>query len=58
MNIIYPLHLPQHVSTDLDGHHQVVVQIHKKKSILGSCLPLIDTKCDILVSWLLLKMVE
>lgn len=33
MNIMKSLHLLQHVSADVHGHRQVVVQIHNKKSI-------------------------
>jgi hypothetical protein len=38
MNIMYSLHL-LHVSADLHGHHQVVVQIHNKNGILAIGLP-------------------
>jgi hypothetical protein len=58
MNIIYSLHLQQHVSVDLYGHHQVLVQIHKKKSILGKGLPVTDTKYDIFVAWIFFQIVE
>jgi hypothetical protein len=37
-------YLLQHVSADLYGRHHVVVQIHKKKSILQRGLPFTDTK--------------
>jgi hypothetical protein len=58
MNIIFSLHLQQHVSVDLYSHHQVVVKIHKKKSILGKGHPVEDTKYDIFVAWLLFQIME
>lgn len=54
-NTAYEYHVfvfTKYVLDDLYGHHQVVVQIHKKKSVLGRGLPFTDTKY-ILVSWLL-----
>ena len=51
LNIICSLHLLQYVSTDLHGHHEVVVKIHANKSILGIGFPLTDTKYNNLVSW-------
>jgi hypothetical protein len=48
MKIMYSLYLPQHVSADLHGHQQVVVQIYKKKSILGRGFPYTDIKDIIL----------
>jgi len=45
MNIIY-----SYVSPDLHGHHQVVIQIHQKKCILGTVLPFTYIIYDILVT--------
>jgi hypothetical protein len=52
------IYLLQHVSADLYGHRQEVVQIHKKKCILGGGLPFTDSKYDISLSWLLLQVVD
>jgi hypothetical protein len=52
MNIMCSLYLLQHVSANLYSHHQVVVEIHKKKSVLGKGILFTDKKFDILVSWL------
>ena len=35
----------------------IVVQIHKKKSILGKGFPISDTKYDTFVAWLLFQIV-
>lgn len=58
MNLMYFLYLLQRVLADLCGHHQVVVQMHKKKSILGRSHFVADTKYDILVSSFLFQAVE
>jgi hypothetical protein len=58
MNIICLSHLQQHVSVDLYGRHQVVVQIYKKKSILGKSLSVTDNKYNIFVAWLLFQIVK
>jgi hypothetical protein len=49
VNIMCSLRLQQHVSAALHGHHQVVVQIRKKKSSLGKGLHVTDTKYNIFV---------
>jgi len=40
LHITYSSYWLQHVSADIHGHHQVVVQIYKERSILGRGLPL------------------
>jgi hypothetical protein len=47
MNVMYLLYLLQHVSVNVHGHRQVVVQIHNKISILRRSLPFSDVKYDI-----------
>ena len=53
---MYSLYL--HVSANLYGHYQVVVKIHLKNSVLGRSLPFKGIKYDILVSWLLFRILE
>jgi hypothetical protein len=43
---------------DLYDHHQVDLQINKKKCISGRCLPFKNIKLDILLNRLLFQMVE
>jgi len=46
-NTAYEYHVfvfPKYILDYLHGYHQVVVQIHKKKSTLGSGLPFTGTK--------------
>lgn len=54
MNIVYSLYLQQHVSADVLGRRQVVLQIHEKKSILRRSLPFPDIKYDIFRSFVVI----
>jgi len=58
MNAMHSVYLLQHGLADLRSHHQVVVQIHKNKCILGRGLLCTDNLYDILVCWLLFQIVE
>lgn len=58
MNITNSFNLLQHVSADVHGHRQVVVQIHNKRSILGRILPFLDIKYDLFRSLVIIPVVE